>query len=60
MGFCRQLDLLMTVLATLLVFASCTFLGGLRVRISFAYSSGRFLGWPSVWAAHNRGPKRGC
>ena len=34
MGFYRQLDLLMPVLVTLLVFASCTFLGGLPVRTS--------------------------
>ena len=34
MGFYRQLDLLVTVLVTLLVFASCTFLGGLPVRFS--------------------------
>jgi hypothetical protein len=34
MGFYRQLDLLLPVLVTLLVFASCTFLGGLPVRTS--------------------------
>jgi len=34
MGFYRQLDLLVTVLATLLVFASCTFLGGLPLGLA--------------------------
>jgi hypothetical protein len=34
MGFYRQLDIVVTVLTTLLVFAACTFLGGLSVRIS--------------------------
>jgi hypothetical protein len=43
MGFYRQLDLLVTVLATLLVFASRTFLGGLPVRISLLIAAVVFL-----------------
>jgi len=34
MAFYRQLDLLVPVLVTLLVFAGCAFLGGLPVRTS--------------------------
>jgi hypothetical protein len=43
MGFYRQLDLLVTVLATLVVFASCAFLGGLPVRISLLIAAVVFL-----------------
>jgi hypothetical protein len=43
MGFYRQLDLLVTDLATLHVFASCAFLGGLPVRISLLVAAVVFL-----------------
>ena len=43
LGFYRQLDLLVTVLAALLVFASCTFRGGLPVKISSLIAALVFL-----------------
>jgi hypothetical protein len=43
MGFYRQLDLVVIVLTTLLVFVFCTFLGGLSVKISLLIAAGVFL-----------------
>ena len=43
MGFYRQLDVLVTTLTSVLVFASCTFLGGLPVRISLLIAAVVFL-----------------
>jgi hypothetical protein len=43
MGFYRQLDLLVTVLTTLLVFVFCIFLGGLSAEISLLIAAGVFL-----------------
>ena len=43
MSFYRQLDFVVTVLTTLLVFAACTFLGGLSVTISVLIAAVVFL-----------------
>ncbi len=43
MGFYRQLDTLVTVLTTVLVFAGCTFLGGLSVETSLLIAVGVFI-----------------
>ena len=43
MGFYRQLDWIITVLTTLLVFVACTFLGGFPVTASLLISAIVFL-----------------
>jgi len=43
MGFYRQLDMLVTVLTTVLVFAGCTFFIGLSVKTSLVIGAGVFL-----------------
>jgi len=43
MGFYRQLDMLVTVLTTVLVFAGCTFFIGLSVKVSLLIGAGVFI-----------------
>jgi hypothetical protein len=43
MGFYRQLDMVVTVLTTLLVFAASTFLGGVPPKISLVIAAVVFL-----------------
>ena len=40
MSFDRQLDLLVTILATIVVFVGCTFCGALSVKISVLIAGG--------------------
>ncbi len=44
MGFYRQLDLLITILTTVVVFVGCTFYGALSVKSSLLIAAGVFLG----------------
>ena len=39
MGFDRQLDILMAILASLIVFVGCIFMGGISVKISLVISA---------------------
>jgi hypothetical protein len=43
MGFYRQLDLLVTILTTVVVFVGCTFYGALSVKASLLIAAGVFL-----------------
>lgn len=43
MSFDRQLDLLVTILTTVMVFISCIFSGELSVQISLFIAAGVFL-----------------
>ena len=43
MGFYRQLDLLVTILVTAVVFAYCIFYGALPVTVSLLIAAGVFL-----------------
>lgn len=43
MGFYRQLDFLVTILTTVVVFIGCTFYGALPVSVSLLISAGVFV-----------------
>jgi hypothetical protein len=44
MDFYRQLDLLVTILTTVVVFVGCIFSGALSITVSLLIAAGVFLG----------------